>query len=67
MKRILIMIFLLVGLTIPPDPVKTFKMDETQITQGAGYLTEVDYFCSYICQQNGADPDYCKKLCFNEK
>jgi hypothetical protein len=62
MKRALIMIFLLVGLAIPPDPVKTFELDEP-IVMGVGYLTDVNYLCSYICQQREYDPDYCKEAC----
>jgi hypothetical protein len=65
MKRILTIIMLLaaVGLAIPPDPVKTFEPDEAKIVQGVGYLTDVNYLCSYICQQREYDPDYCKKAC----
>ena len=62
MKRILIMIFLLVGLAIPPDPVKTFTSDEPQTVE-KGYSTNANYLCRYECQHREYDPNYCAVVC----
>jgi hypothetical protein len=59
------MLLAAVGLTIPPDPVKTFVPDEAQIVQAeaVNYFTIINYLCRYECQRREYDPDYCQKAC----
>ena len=65
MRQALIIILLLAGLAIPPDPVKTFTPDEAKFAKGSGegYSTDVNSLCRYECQRREYDPNYCAVVC----
>ena len=65
MKRILITILLLIILQALPG----YDMPPVEESRpvGYGFLTEVNYLCSYICRQRGCDPDYIQEACFGRK